>query len=230
MSDTDVMRLGLVHTVPALGAVFHDLVLEAAGADADRVEIVHVTDPWLLHTAMNSGVTPGVLDRLTAHVDHLAGPGAAAVLVTCSSLGEATEQVAARLAADVPLVRVDQALADRAVELAGPGGRIAVLATVASTVGPTVRVVERSAARGGASGEVSVEVLDDARMARAAGDVARHDALIAAAAERCAEGGADVVVLAQASMAGAAGTAAARGVPVLSSPELAARRLIDVAR
>ncbi|NED95952.1 hypothetical protein G1H11_11590 [Phytoactinopolyspora alkaliphila] len=223
-------RLGLVHTVPALGAVFHDLVVEVAAHTGAVVEPIHVTDPWLLQTAMSDGVTPAVAHRLHSHVGHLRDQGAEAVLVTCSSLGEATEQFSASGTTGglPPVIRIDQAMADRAVDVAGDGGRIAVLATVESTIGPTVRLLQRSATQAGTTPRVETETLTDAGQARSTGDLERHDALVARAARDWATPErADVVVLAQASMAHLAEpvTAEAR-VPVLSSPRLAVERLL----
>lgn len=199
-------RLGLVHTVPALAATFHDLVTEAAPAD---VEAIHVVDPWLLRTALSGVVGPEIVDRLAAHVAHLRDRGVEGVLVTCSTLGEATEQVPEP---DLPVVRVDQGMADRAVELAGDGGRVAVLATVASTLGPTERLLHRSARQAGRAVTVEAELVDGAATTEAA--IRRWD------------GRADVVVLAQASMAAAAAQVGVTTTPVLTSPELAARRLV----
>ncbi len=201
-------RLGLVHTVPALAATFDDLVTDAAPAD---VEAIHVVDPWLLRTALASGVGPEVVDRLAAHVAHLRGRGVAGVLVTCSTLGEATEQVPEP---DLPVLRVDQGMADRAIELAGDGGRVAVLATVASTLGPTERLLHRSARQAGRAVTVEAELIDGTGTTEAA--IRRWDGRV------------DVVVLAQASMAAAAGRAGSTATPVLSSPELATRRLVEL--
>lgn len=232
-------RYGLIHTVPALPATFHHLVAAQAARSGADAEQLHVIDPWLLRAAITAGgVTPEIVDRLAAHVSHLRESGADGVLVTCSTLGEATEQVAERLDGGTPgggtghgpLVRVDQAMADRAVELAGDGGRVGVLATVASTVGPTQRLVHRSAAAAGVAVTVEVELLDEAGRAREAGDTDRHDALVADAVGRWT-GRVDVVVLAQASMAGAmAGLVpeSATAAPVLTSLELAAHRLVEL--
>src|SRR5690606_39357416 len=77
-----------------------------------------------------------------------------------------------------PVVRIDQAMAERAVDLVGPGGRIVVLATLASTVGPTIRLVERSANDAGTGVGVDVRLLEEAGRAREAGDDDRHDALV----------------------------------------------------
>src|SRR5690606_1143546 len=118
-----------------------------------------------------------------------------AVLVTCSSIGEATEAVAREAA--VPVVRVDTAMARAAVAAAVQGGRgITVLATLASTLGPTTRLIEREAAD--AAVTVRSRVIDGAVSRREAGDQAGHDAMITAAVEQALAGD-DIVVLAQAS-------------------------------
>jgi hypothetical protein len=211
--------LGLLHTVPALAATFDDLIRDAAG-DLRRI---HVADAWLLDTARRAGVTSTVEETVAAHVRHLVSAGASAVLVTCSSIGEAAELAGSTV--NVPVVRVDAAMADEAVALAtGPGarGRIAVLATLPSTLGPTGRLVQRAVDRTGGEVEVAATVVptvvatvvDGAAEANDRGDRDRVDQLVAAAIARV---DADVIVLAQASMA----RAAARvdlAVPVLSSP------------
>ena len=229
MNDQVTVRFGLVHTVPALAPVFHDLVLDAVGEASQTVELIHATDPWLLRTAVTTGVTAEVTDRLVAHVRHLTSLGVDGVLVTCSSLGEATEETSRRVSA-APVVRIDQAMAERAVDLVGPGGRIVVLATLASTVGPTIRLVERSANDAGTGVGVDVRLLEEAGRAREAGDDDRHDALVTEGVDQAISDGAGVVVLAQASMARAVDSAAQRAVPVLASPELAAHRLVNLVR
>ena len=204
---------GLLHTVPALAARF-DADLDAAAPGLRRL---HVVDGWLLATAVASGVTPEVEAAVLAHVRHLAAAGASAVLVTCSSVGEAAEAAAERV--DVPVLRVDAPMAREAVaRAAAPGarGRVAVLATLASTLGPTGRLVERAAADAGAAVRVEARVVDGAAAARESGDGDRADDLVARAVAEAAAG-ADAVVLAQASMAGAAARADA-AVPVLTSP------------
>lgn len=204
---------GLLHTVPALAARF-DADLDAAAPGLRRV---HVVDGWLLATAVASGVTPEVEAAVLAHVRHLADAGASAVLVTCSSVGEAAEAASTRV--DVPVLRVDAPMAREAVAAAtaaGARGRVAVLATLASTLGPTGRLVARAAADAGGAVEVDARVVDGAAGARDAGDGDRADALVARAVAEAAAG-ADAVVLAQASMAGAAARVQV-AVPVLTSP------------
>jgi hypothetical protein len=192
--------------------VFHDLV-------GGRAELVHVADPWLLASAIERGVTDDVVDAVTRHVQDLADDGAEAVLVTCSSIGEAAETAASRTG--VRVIRVDEAMARQAASIAGEGGTIAVLATLPATLGPTGRLVERFA--NGAT--VTATVVEGAAAARAGGDDAEHDRLIRDAIASVND--ADVIVLAQASMARAATGAA---VPVLSSPESGAESLVEALR
>ena len=202
---------GILHTVPALAPVFHELVTRG-----NDIEVIHAVDPRLLATAIREGVTPEVTALVAEHIADLVDAGAEAILVTCSSIGEAVDAAAA--AAGVPVIRVDEAMAHRAVELAAAGsGRIAVLATLAATLGPTGRLVERAG-----SADVTALVVEGAAAARAAGDTATHDRLIAEAIDAA---DADVILLAQASMANAVALAST-ATPVLTSPESGAAQLV----
>lgn len=216
------LSAGIVHTVPALAGTFQTAMERALPG----VELVHIADPWLLTTAIGEGITDAVRQRLHAHLNHLVRGGAHAVLVTCSSIGEAVEESAAAL--PIPVLRVDEPMARdavaRAAEVGKAGNRagsIQVLATLQATLGPTGRLIARYA--GGADGEVAVSarVVDGAAAARSTGDQERHDALIMQAV---ADTDADVIVLAQASMADAARGAT---VPVLTSPAGGVRAFVE---
>ncbi|WP_210508504.1 aspartate/glutamate racemase family protein [Naasia sp. SYSU D00057] len=221
-------RLGLLHTVPALAATFDDL-LRRTGHDGP---IVHVVDGGLLKAAIDSGVDDAVRAEVLSHIRHLADDGADAILVTCSSIGEAVDAAAARV--DVPVLRVDAPMAEEAVALAvaraagGRPARIAVLATLEATLGPTGRLLESSVAAAARSVDVAARVVGGAAAARSAGDQATHDRLVADAITEAAAS-ADVVVLAQASMASAAAELDL-DVPVLTSPEGGAAALVDAIR
>jgi aspartate/glutamate racemase len=208
----DATRVGLLHTVPALAEAFDRRIADAAPG----AERVHVVEASLLQTAIDVGVTDEVRARVRKHLRDLVADGADAVLVTCSSIGEAAEEAAAELG--VPVVRVDAAMAREAASIAAAGrGRLLVLATNTATLGPTGRLVERAARDAGAEVRVEPHVVEGAAAARAGGDAARHDRLIADAVRRGATEGADAIVLAQASMADAAADAGV-GIPVLTSP------------
>ena len=138
------------------------------------------------------------------------------MLVTCSSLGPAVD-VAAPIC-PVPLVRVDEGMADAALTY---GRRIGVLATLPTTLKPTADLIERRAALIGGSFSVHAKLCEGAFARLAQGDSEGHDALVAEGLSALA-GKVDVVVLAQASMARALkGEPGASGrAPILASPEL----------
>lgn len=213
-------HVGLLHTVPALAGDFEARVRSAVPGS----RITHVAESDLLDRAIRGGVDDELTDRVVELCRVLVERGCEAVLVTCSSIGEAAEEAAARLA--VPVLRVDGAMAAEAARLAaapGASGRVAVLATLDSTLGPSVRLVERSA---GTAVQVEAVLCEGAAAARASGDLAEHDRIVSA---RLAQmGRVDVVVLAQASMAGAVSASADGSAPVLTSPDSGVRALVGV--
>lgn len=201
--------VAMVHTVPALAASLTELAKEARPG----AKVLNFVDESLLQDTIAAGdPPPHVLRRLIAYATYAKESGAGVLLVTCSSIGEAAER--ARPYAELPVLRIDEPMAEEAVRT---GARIGVLATLASTLGPTTRVVERAAARQGLAREVVPYLCEGAFEALRGGDPARHDALVLDGFGKLAAR-VDVVVLAQASMARIVGDAPAGAVPVLSSP------------
>src|SRR5688500_19037054 len=143
-------RLAMIHTVGTLAPVFRRLADELI-PEAERVEIV---DEALLGETIAAGHIPApTAARLESHIDEALAQGADLVLVTCSSVGPAVEAIYDRRG--LPVLRVDEALADRAFEL---GRRIGVIATLATTLEPTADLVRRRAALAG-RGEDDIEIV-----------------------------------------------------------------------
>jgi aspartate/glutamate racemase len=209
-------RLGLIHTVSNLRNVFGPLAEELL----PTVKVRHVVDESLLQDAIAKGeLTPEVEARLAGHVAELARSGADAIMVTCSSMGQAVDRIAATTA--LPVLRVDAAMVDEALRI---GKRIGALATLRTTMTPTVELV-RVRAKGDGSVKIEAHVCEGAFEALKAGDVARHDDLVRSGLRRI-EPLVDVVILAQASMARVlAGPGMTSRVPILSSPRLAMKAL-----
>jgi len=206
-------QLALVHTVPGLIATFEPLVRR----HLPEWTPFNIVDESLLRISIREGrMSTATTRRVAGYVFSAVDAGADAILVTCSSIGDAVD--AARPLCPVPLVRVDEGMAERAV---ATGPRIGVLATLATTLAPTRDLIARVAAARGRAPAITARICDGAFAALGAGRQEEHDRIVgeslgALAAE------VDVVVLAQASMArvlaGAEGAGVA--VPVLSSPEL----------
>jgi Asp/Glu/hydantoin racemase len=133
---------------------------------------------------------------------------------------------AARPFAAVPLLRIDQAMAEQAVSM---GRRIGVLATLTSTLGPTAALIRRTAAEAGQEAEVRDRVCEGAFDALRAGDPDRHDAMVRDGLRELL-GWAEVVVLAQASMARVVESLSEeeRRTPILSSPRLGMERMREI--
>jgi Asp/Glu/hydantoin racemase len=211
-------HVAFVHTVATLVPRFRELSAELLPG----VGTFDIVDETLLRDATAEGrVSLDVARRLVAHLAAAERHGADLVVLTCSSVGEVADAV--RPFAGVPIVRIDQAMADEAV---ARGDRIGVLATLRSTLEPTTALVRRAAEAAARPVEIRDRLADGAFAALRAGDTDRHDALVR---DRLGEllGWADVVVLAQASMARVAEALPdeARRVPILSSPRLGMERV-----
>ena len=212
--------LTFIHTVASLPPTFERL---AHDLDPD-LEIRHVTDESLLADAIEAGsVPPGTQERLAGRVRTALEEGADLVVVTCSSMGGATQEIAAR--EGWPLERIDVAMADRAVEL---GRRIAVVATLPSALEPTTALVRARADAQGAAIDLVPRLAEGAFAALQARDPERHDELVRAAI-RSVLGEVDVIVLAQASMGRVIDSlrAEAGATPILVSTELGVARVLD---
>ena len=214
-------RLALIHTVAGLVPRFRELAAELIPA----VETFDIVDETLLRDATREGrVSLDTARRLFAHLAAAERHGADAILVTCSSVGGVVD--AARPFAGVPLLRVDQAMAEQAVER---GARIGVLATLWSTLRPTAVLIERTAREADRPVEVRDRLCDGAFEALREGDTARHDELVREGLRELI-GWAEVIVLAQASMARVVETLSddERRTPILSSPRLGMERMRDI--
>ncbi|MFJ2633788.1 aspartate/glutamate racemase family protein [Streptomyces sp. NPDC087422] len=218
MSDRPVITM--IHTVTTLPPVFTALAAESL---PHEIELRHIVDDSLLSvTRAEGGVRAGTARRLLGHVWSAADAGADFVLVTCSSLGEAVELT--RPFSTVPVLRIDERMAEEAVR---SGPRIGVIATLGTTLAPTANLIRRAAEQAHAPLELVETLCVGAFEAQAAGDPAAHDALVREALgeliPRC-----DVIVLAQASMSRiVAELDEAPRIPVLASPRSALEALAD---
>src|SRR4051794_29045426 len=162
--------IGFLHTVLGLPPTFADLAQELV-PDA---QIFHIVDETLLGNTRKLGrLTPGTRRRVLGYVESAAEAGADLVVVTCSSIGPAVD--ASREFLDVPVLRIDEPMADEAVRV---GRRIGVVATLSTTLEPTADLVARRGVAAGKEVEVLAHLCDGAFDALSAGDRDRHDELV----------------------------------------------------
>jgi aspartate/glutamate racemase len=188
-------------------------------------EVLHFVDSDVLATVVREG---GISEHSTERMVHLAeaaeSAGADIIFSACSSLGPSLDEVAKRVS--IPVVKIDEAMADAAARGAS---KIGVLATVPTTLGPTSALIEAHAAALGKSVQVTTRLADGAFDVLTSGDRARHDDMVAAQAAELA-GEVELIVLAQASMNRLVDRLQAEtGLPVLSSPRMGVEYLADQA-
>jgi len=213
--------LALLHTVLSLPPVFAALAEELTPG----TELFHIVDESLLNVTRKTGALTAVTRRrVLGYLESAAEAGADLVLVTCSSIGPAVD--AAQDFVPVPVLRVDEPMADEAVRL---GTRVGVIATLATTLEPTAALVERRAGVAGRNVVVDPRVCHGAFEALQAGDRDRHDELVREGLRELVAD-ADVIVLAQASMARVVDSLPEdeRTVPILSSPRLGVTRAAEL--
>lgn len=210
------MKVVLIHTSPVslndLKALFKEIVPE--------VEMVNIIDDSLLDEVKKVGhINPAIISRMCAYVQVAKTLNPDLIFNQCSSVGEAFD--IARTQADCKTLKIDEPMAERAVEL---GSKIGVVATVASTMAPSCNLVRRKAAEAGKDVEVNEYLVNGALDILMSGDVDRHNELVIEAIRK-AEAENDVVVLAQGSMTAILPLLKDNVKPILTSPRLAVERV-----
>lgn len=215
--------LALIHTSPTLTPVFRAL----CAAEMSDVEVFHMVDESLIQDTIRAGRLRGItIRRLLGQIESAVAAGADAVMVTCSSIGPGV--ALAQSLFELPVIRIDDAMAEEAVRM---GRRIGVAATLRTTLEPTIDLLKEKASQRGRTIEIAESLSEGAFEAVLAGDVMTHDRILAEKLIRDLHD-VDVIVLAQASMARVVNEmpAGTLKVPVLSSPELAVRQAKEILR
>jgi Asp/Glu/hydantoin racemase len=213
--------LGLIHTSATLVPVFAQLCKEKLPG----VNVFNIADDSLVKGIIAAGsLTPTIARRVANYLESAELAGADYIMVTCSSIGPAVEAGAKLIG--VPVLRVDQPMADKAVVT---GKKIGVVATLRTTLEPTADLISRRAAAAGKQIELTSRLCEGAFETLMSGDAATHDAKVAATLKELSRH-VDVIVLAQASMARVVETLAPedKRVPILASPGIAVDYLATI--
>ncbi len=210
------MRLALIH------ALKHSIApIEASFAKLwPEAELANLLDDTLSSDLAREGaLTPAMTDRFLTLARYAASCHADGILFTCSAFGPCIDACAQELA-PMPVLNPNEAMIEEAVALAGPTGRIGLLATFA----PTLATMPAEFAAVAPGVTLVPALASDALVALNRGNAAEHDQLAAEAARKLE--GCDVVALAQFSLSSAASlVAAATGRTVLTTPDSAVRKL-----
>ena len=203
-------KLVLLHTA----AVHIDTFENLHAVSKQNIQLIHRVREDLLSEARRLGADHVDIRRILKEViEHEFRNGAQTLLCTCSTIGGVAEVVSKELG--YPVLRVDRAMAEKAVDL---GGRITVAAALESTLQPTTELLLSVAIERSRKVEIKSHLDTEAWHLFVAGELDAY-------ARRIAQGldaitGTDVIVLAQASMAKAVEFCKTQQKPILSSPEL----------
>lgn len=202
----------LAHSVAPINAAF-----ESDWPEARRMNLLDDSLSADL-AASGQGLDAAMFDRFQDLARYALDTGAQGILYTCSAFGPCIEAVAARHPG-VPVLKPNEAMIAEAVAMLGSGGKLGLVASFAPTLAsmpaefPPGIGLETSLAEGALS-------------ALNAGNVDRHDALVAQAAQDLARRGCSLIALAQFSLARArTACEQATGLPVLSTVDSAVRAL-----
>ena len=184
--------IAIVHTsfalVEVLGALVEELLPD--------VRCINIIDDSLLADVMREGkVCTDVARRMCQYFLAAEEAKAGAVLNACSTVSETVD--IARPLLRIPIIKVDEPMAELAVQT---GERIGVVATVPTTIGPTCRLIERKAKELNKQAAISSSLLEGGFELLMAGQKEKHDKSLMQLIKEVAQQN-DVVVLAQASMA-----------------------------
>lgn len=210
------MRIALIHalkhSIPAIEEAFGRLWPGAGLANL-------LDDSLATDLARDGKLTPGMHQRFLTLARYAASSGADAILFTCSAFGPCIEACARDLA-PLPVLKPNEAMIEEAVALAGPEGKVALLASFA----PTLASMPAGFAAVAPRLALVPCLAEGALAAMDRGDLDGHDRAAARAAAALQE--VDVIALGQFSLARAnKAVAAASGKTVLTTPDSAVRKL-----
>ena len=213
-------KLAIIHTTPATVDTMKALAAEILPG----CEVVNFVDDSILpQLAQNGGDLAAVEERLIHYARFAEQVSADVILEACSSVGEVVTKMQA--AVSIPIVRIDDEMAEQAIQR---GQHLGVAATLPTTLQPTTRLLRTKAYAGGKEVQITPVLIEGAYQKLMAGDRERHDNLLVEKLQELART-VDVMVLAQASMARVLPRlSGADQDKVLVSPRLAMERVKNV--
>ena len=157
---------------------FMDMIFNPFGkpfADENPdIEVYNIMDDSLLSdTRKHGGMTPQIASRMLNYAKAAEACGADGVIVTCTSVNEATKLI--RPLMSIPMINIEEPVAEMALEA---GTRIGILGTIPTSPGALARVIREKADEQGKRIEIVTRVADGAFDVLCAGDREKHDEMV----------------------------------------------------
>lgn len=174
--------------------IFNPFGLPFAQANPD-IEVYNIMDDSLLkETLANGGPTVHVRNRMMHYAQSAQSSGASGILVTCTSVNQATKLI--REMINIPMINIEEPVAQMAVD---SGRKIGILGTIPTSPGAIGRVIREKAQEAGKEIEIVNSVVDGAFDVLCGGDREKHDEMVCEAMYKLAKE-VDVIAFAQISM------------------------------
>ena len=159
------------------------------------IQVYNIMDDSLLSDTLKQGcVSPDVAGRMLQYALAAQNSGADGILVTCTSVNEATRYIKEFLR--IPIMNIEEPTAQMAVD---SGSTIGVLATLPTSPAAIGRVIQQYADKKGKAITIKNAVVDGAFDVLCSGDRTRHDEMVCGALYELAKE-VDVIAFAQISM------------------------------
>lgn len=160
------------------------------------VRISFITDDTILADIKKNGEPDkAVFERMTLYAMAAERMGADMILNSCSTVGEVAD--AYSQVVSIPVVKIDEVMAEQAVDA---GSKIALIATLKTTLNPSQRQIEKAAARKGKEVKIDQYLEGEAWDRLSSGDAKGHNEILLSRIRELAEQDYDVIVMAQVSM------------------------------
>lgn len=210
MNKNEMKKVVIIHTSNVIFEYLNKLFSELA----PEINIKNILDDSLLMEVIEKGgVTKDVTQRLCNYaVIAEKIIGANIILVQCSSVGEAAD-IAAELV-DIPLIKIDERMAEIACQT---GSKIGVVATLRTTLGPTTRLIKKTADKLNLKVIITEKLCSGAFDLLKSGNIKEHNHMVIEAIRELAKE-VEVIVCAQGSMVALLNELDEISVPVLTSP------------
>jgi len=164
--------LGIIHAV--------NLTIRAMQPFLEKyipdIEVVHLCDDTIQRDNIRAGV--GVIPKtnyfkFAQYAHNLQEAGADMILLACSTFNYAAEL--ARPMIDIPIMQIDRPMMEASV---AHGGRVGLLATLATTVPSSERLLRIVAAEQKKEIEITTVLREEAFQAIQKGDTERHNSIL----------------------------------------------------
>lgn len=184
-----------INTVNNFMEMIYNPFGKAFAEENQDVRVYNIMDDSLLTDIRASGrMTPAIASRMLRYAKAAEGSGADGILVTCTSVNEATKMIRPLLS--IPILNIEEPVAEMAAQ---NGRRIGILATLPTSPAAIGRVILEKAEKLGKEVELIPFVVEGAFDILCAGDRQKHDEMVREALHKLSQE-TDVIAFAQISM------------------------------